>query len=503
MLKRRTFLMSAATVAALPTLPGAIAFAQEDGTLSVAVVSDPVTLDPALMASFFEIAVQYNIFEPLIHITPELEAEPGLASVETPDPTTYVLTLKEGLTFHDGTPDRRRGGEGELRPDDGPRHRLAARQRAGPGGVGRGHGPARGDDQPLGARTRPFLQVLSNRAGMMVSPTAVEELGEDFATQAVGAGPYRVASWTKNSELVLEAFPGYWRGEPAIKRIVFRPIPDETVRLTNLRSGTVQLIDGVPPQALSQVTSTPGIELKQSPGLGFSAFSFNTTRAPFDDPALRRAFAMATDPTVIVQAAYFGAATPAFGPIPPSMPWAWDPDLTAPRNDPEGARAALEEAGVTTPVPVEITVTNSPIFVRIAEILQAQANAAGFDVSINQIDATSLITVLRERTFDLCMSPWSGRTDPDGNMYNYFTIDGPNNFPGWENEEVDGLLEQARTETTQEARAALYQQAQEIIAEETPLLFVAFPMTLQASVEELDWTQYPDGALRLQFATFE
>jgi peptide/nickel transport system substrate-binding protein len=154
-------------------------------------------------------------------------------------------------------------------------------------------------------------------------------------------------------------------------------------------------------------------------------------------------------------------------------------------------------------VPVAITVTNSPIFVRIAEILQAQANAAGFDVSINQIDATSLITVLRERTFDLCMSPWSGRTDPDGNMYNYFTIDGPNNFPGWENEEVDGLLEQARTETTQEARAALYQQAQEIIAEETPLLFVAFPMTLQASVEGLDWTQYPDGALRLQFATFE
>lgn len=101
------------------------------------------------------------------------------------------------------------------------------------------------------------------------------------------------------------------------------------------------------------------------------------------------------------------------------------------------------------------------------------------------------------------MSPWSGRTDPDGNMYNYFTIGGPNNFPGWENEEVDGLLEQARTETTQEARAALYQQAQEIIVEETPLLFVAFPMTLQASVEGLDWVQYPDGALRLQLATFE
>jgi peptide/nickel transport system substrate-binding protein len=154
-------------------------------------------------------------------------------------------------------------------------------------------------------------------------------------------------------------------------------------------------------------------------------------------------------------------------------------------------------------VSVEITVTNSPIYVRIAQILQAQANAAEFDVSINQIDSTSLITVLRERTSDLTMSPWSGRSDPDGNMYNYFTIDGPNNFPGWENEEVDRLLKEARIETDQPARAELYAQAQRIIAEEAPLLFLVFPQKLQASVSDLNWTQWPDGAFRLQFATMD
>ena len=153
----------------------------------------------------------------------------------------------------------------------------------------------------------PFLQVLSNRAGMMVSPTAVAETGEDFATMAVGAGPYRVASWTKNAELVLEAFDGYWRGAPAIPRVVFKPIADETVRLTNLRSGTIQLIDGVPPQAVPQVESDAALDLKQSPGLGFNAFSFNTTAAPFDDARIRQAFSMAVDPAVILQAGYFGA----------------------------------------------------------------------------------------------------------------------------------------------------------------------------------------------------
>lgn len=501
MMKRRTFLASTAGLATLPMLTGAVAFAQENDTLVVAVVSDPVTLDPALMGSFFEIAVQYNIFEPLVHITTELEAEPGLASFTMPDETTYVFTLRDGLTFHDGTA---LDAEAVKTNIDRMRDPATGSPRAsefGPLETVEVTGPLEVTLR-LSAPFAPLLQVLSNRAGMMVSPTAVAELGEDFATQAVGAGPYRVVSWTKNAELVLEAFPGYWRGEPAIKRIVFRPIADETVRLTNLRSGTVQLIDGVPPQAVPQVEADASIALKRSPGLGFSAFSFNTTRAPFDNPAVRRAFAMASDPAIAVQAAYFGAASPAFGAIPPSMPWAHDADLSRPRGDAAGALAMLEEAGVTTPVPVAMTVTNSPIFVRIAEILQAQAAEAGFEVSINQIDATSLITVLRERSFDICMSPWSGRTDPDGNMFNYFTIGGPNNFPGWENEEADALLRQARTETDQAARAALYRQAQEIIADELPLLFIAFPATLQAAVQGLDWVQYPDGALRLQFAAF-
>jgi peptide/nickel transport system substrate-binding protein len=211
---------------------------------------------------------------------------------------------------------------------------------------------------------------------------------------------------------------------------------------------------------------------------------------------------MAIDPEVIVQAAFFGAASPAFGPIPPSIPWAYDDTLTDTRNDPAAAKAALEEAGVALPVAVEITVTNSPIFVRIAQIMQAQAGAAGFDVTINQIDSTSLITVLRGGTFDLCMSPWSGRPDPDGNMFNYFTMDGSNNFAGWKNEEVDSLLKDARIETDQPARATLYQKAQLIIADELPLLFTAFPNNLQASVANLEWMQYPDGALRLQFASF-
>ncbi|MFT6446592.1 MAG: peptide/nickel transport system substrate-binding protein [Sulfitobacter pontiacus] len=500
-MKRRNFLTSSAALVAFSGLGVTASFAQDTKTLEVAVVSDPATLDPALMASFFEVAVQYNIFEPLLHITPDLEIEPGLASYEMPDGTTYVLTLKDGLTFQDGTPLDAEAVKANFDRIMDPALGSPRLSELGPVESVETTGPLEITIK-LTDPYAPFLSVLANRAGMMVSPTAVANLGEDFATQAVGAGPYKVASWTKNAELVLEAFDGYWRGAPEIKRVVFRPIADETVRLTNLRSGTVQLIDGVAPQLVPQAQGDAGLNVKSVPGLGFSAFSFNTTAAPFDNVAVRKAFAMAIDPEVIVQAAFFGAASPAFGPIPPSIPWAYDDTLTDTRNDPAAAKAALEEAGVALPVAVEITVTNSPIFVRIAQIMQAQAGAAGFDVTINQIDSTSLITVLRGGTFDLCMSPWSGRPDPDGNMFNYFTMDGSNNFAGWKNEEVDSLLKDARIETDQPARATLYQKAQLIIADELPLLFTAFPNNLQASVANLEWMQYPDGALRLQFASF-
>ncbi len=497
---RRVLSVPAAMLALV--LAAGVPSAQERKTLTVGIVSDPVTLDPALMASFFELSVQYNIHEPLVHLTPDLKIEPGLASVETPDPLTYRFTLRPNLTFHDNVPIDAAAVKANFdrmldSATGSPRRSELI--------------PVESVDVtgPLTFTVRmktsyaPFLQVLSNRAGMMVSPAALKSLGPDFATKAVGAGPYKVVSWTKNSELVLERFPGYWRGEPGIERIVFRPIADETVRLTNLRSGTVQLVDTVPPQAAAQVAREANIALKQSPGLGFNAFSFNTTRPPFNNTQLRKAFTAAVNPETVQRAVYFGTGDVAFGPIPPSIGWAHDKSFKPKNADPETAKKLLSEAGRTSPVPVTVTVTNSPVQVRTAEIMQAQANQAGFRVEIRQIDPTSLITVLRQKDFDLCMSPWSGRSDPDGNLFNWFTEGGPNNFAGYGSAKATDLLNKARSTANQEERAQLYREAERQIAEDAPMLFLTFPATIQASVNALDWAQYPDGAFRLQFAKFK
>lgn len=473
---------------------------QRGGTLNVGIVSDPVTLDPALMASFFELSTQYLVHEPLLHITPELEIEPGLVAEYTvTDDTVYEFTLRPDLTFHDGTPLDAEAVKFNFDRMLDPETGSPQRSELGPVEAVEVTGPLT-FTITLSEPYAPFLFVLTNRAGMMVSPTAVETMGDDFNTQAVGAGPFQVSRWVKNSELVLERFEGYWReGQPYLDSVVLRPMPDETVRLTNLRSGTLQLINDVPPQNIATLQGDANIELFERSGLGFNDIALNVTRPPFDDVRVRQALWHAIDPNVIHQVVYYNTGAVSYGPISPAMAWAYDPDFLPYEPDAQRARELLEEAGHTDGLSFTITVTNAPIQVRIAEIIQAQAGQAGFNVDIRQIDPTSLITVLRAREFDASWAPWSGRPDPDGNVYNYFTLDGPNNFAGYENDEVDRLLREARTVLDQEARAQLYQEAQRLIAEDAPLIFFHHDAILQAaSTNVVGYRQYADGAFHLE-----
>ncbi|PWR02089.1 hypothetical protein DKT77_13470 [Meridianimarinicoccus roseus] len=475
---------------------------QAGGDLSIGVVSDPVTLDPHFMGSFFEIYAQYLIHEPLLTITPDLEIRPGMASVEIVDPTTYDFTLRDGLTFHDGTPLDAEAAKWNF-------DRMLDPAVGSPRGNDLGPVEAVEVTGPLTFRVSfsepfaPFLSVMTNRAGLMVSPTAVQEMGDDFATSAVGAGPFKVVSWTKNSELKLEKFDGYWNdGQPLLDTVTLRPIPDETVRLANLQSGTIQLMDSIPAQNVAALRANDALTVHEAGGLGFNAFSLNVTQAPFDDPVVRRALQHAVDPDVAQRVVFFDTGSVSSGPIPPSHGWAHDPDFDPYDYDPEGAKAMLAEAGYADPIPFEITVINSPALIRMAEIIQAQASQAGFAPTIKQIDGASLIVVLRAKDFDMSWSPWSGRPDPDGNMFNYFTLDGPNNFPGYENAEVDGALRAARVTVDQAERAALYQQAQAQIAADAPMLFMHFDSTLQASSANFVFEQQPDGSFRLNGAGF-
>lgn len=499
---RRDLVQAAAGIAAFAVtgVPsqalGQSAAPRRGGALTIGIVSDPVTLDPAFFSSFFEIYAQYLMHEPLLSITPELAIEPGLASYETKDELTYVFSLRPGLTFHDGSIFDAKAAKWNFDRLLAPATGSPRRSDLGPIDVVEVTG-----ERSFTVRFRqpfaPFLHALTNRAGLFASPSAVERLGPDFATRAVGAGPFKVVSWTKNAELVLERFDGYWRqGMPYLDRVTLRPMPDETVRLANLRSGTVQLVDSVPPQNFKSLERERGLKIAEKGGVGFNAFSLNLTRAPFDDKRVRQALMWAVDMEAVQRAAYFNTGQPASGPISPPLRPTFDVNFKPYRRDLSRAKALLAEAGKPQPG-FEITVINSPVVIRIAEIIQAQATEAGFKVTIRQIDGTSLITVLRGKEFDLCYSPWAGRSDPDGNMFNWFTVEGPNNFTGYRNQTVDRLLKEARSAASPGARTPLYREAERLIADDAPMLFVHFDAALQCGTDKLRWTQHPDGSFRL------
>lgn len=466
-------------------------------TLAVGIVSDPVTLDPAFAGSFFENQVLYNLHETLLVVQPDGTLMPGLAEDWAwRDPLTLRLSLRAGLRFHDGTVLDAEAVCANIARLTDPATGSIRRADFGPfAGVRAVNGQV--VEMTLSEPFTPLPYALAGRAGMIVSPTALAKLGADFGFRAVGCGAFRLVSWTRNAELALEAFPGYWRGAGhGFELLSFRALPDETARLANLRSGTVQLIDAVPPQAVGGLTAA-GLHVGQMPSIGFTAFSMNCTRPPFADRRVRQAFVAAIDPEVVHRIVYFGTGRVVHGPISPAMGWAFDPGFAPPGRDGARTRALLTDSGVAVPVAITITVTNAQQMVRTAQVLQAQAADAGFAVTVRQIDPAGLLSVLQKRDFDICMSPWSGRYDPDGNTFLWFSNGAPFNFAGYDSDVVTSLLRQARRTADRGERAGLYRRAQALLAEDAPVLFLHSDAILQASSPELAWTQYPDGAFRL------
>jgi peptide/nickel transport system substrate-binding protein len=487
-----------AVLAAPMALAAGSSRADETSTLRIGVISDPITLDPAFAGSFFENQFFYNLHESLLMAQPDGTIVPALAeSWESQDNLTWSIKLRAGLTLHDGTPLDAQVATANIQRYIDPATGSVRRSDYGPVAAVSVTGPLTFEIK-LTEPYAPLPSVLTTRAGMMVSLAALKALGPDFASRPVGCGPYRFVSWTRNGELVMEKFPGYWRGaDHGFDRLVFRPISDDTVRIANLRSGGLDLIDSVPPQSVAALRRDAGLRVSLTPSIGFNAWSLNCSRSPFNDKRVRQAFVGSIDPDVVQRVIYFGTGQVARGPLPPAIGWAFDPAFAPPRPSPDQIRQLLTEAGVSLPVPITITVTNSPVMGRIAQVLQAQAGPAGFDVKIREIDPTSLLGILRAHDFDVCMSPWSGRYDPDGNMFLWFTRNGPNNFAGYDSEAVTNLLRQARGGTNRDERAKLYRSAQTLLAEDAPLLFLHFDAVIQASSEKLVWTQYPDAVFRL------
>ncbi len=495
---------------AMATQPAAAAGApKRGGTLKAGLDGDILTFDPLTSGAFADREVYYNIYDTIVAYDANLKIIPALAEKwETPDAKTYVFTLRKDVKFHDGTDLNAEAVKFNI---ERYLNEKTSRRKAEIDTIQSVEVvDAVTVKFNLKAAFAPLLPTLADRAGMILSPTVIKALGPDaLALKPVGAGsgPFRFVEAVKDDRITVERNPNYWKKDasggqlPYVDKVIYRPIADPTVLLTNLKTGDLDLSYRIASKDVAGVKSGSELTLKEMPGLGFDAISFNTTKEPFNKKELRQAVAEALDREQILKVVNFGVGQVAHGPIPPSS-WAYDANLKPYGANIAKAKEYLKAGGKPDGFSFEFKIgSGSPVTTQLAQLIKDQLAKAGIVVNILQQERTKQSTDQSSGEFQMLTFGWSGRPDPDGNIYNIFRTGGGLNYGGYSVPQVDELLDKARAASDQGERKGFYQQAQKLLVEDAAMAFYNFAPAYLVSQPKVQGVQlYPDFMMRLDGA---
>ena len=463
--------------------------AQPAGTLVVGLVAEPVNLDPAQVTDLNSNRVGRRIVETLVTFPDEsTHIVPGLAESWTvsKDGLHYTFKLRKGVAFHDGTPFNAEAVKFSIERQINPEHPAAKVGKYPFANYFFGNVKAVEVVDPLTVEfvlkepRASFLAVLTAGAASVVSPSAVKKFGADYPSNPIGTGPFKFVAWERGQKVVLEKNPGYWRGPAKIERVIYRPIVEDQARLTELLTGALDLIVGTPPDYVGQLESSGKVTLLKQVGAHVWYLGINNQKKPFDDKRVRQAMNYAVNKDAIVRDVLKGTGSLSAGPVLPKT-WGADTALKPYPYDPERAKKLLGEAGypsgftTTLWVPESGSGMQSPV--AMSTVIQSNLKAVGINVTLQTMEWGAYLAKLRTKEQELFALSWmAGNEDPDMVMYpllhsSQWTPNGPNRAL-YKNERFDDLLSQARQVTDQTKRAALYREAQKILVEDAPWIFV-------------------------------
>ncbi|EEX13246.1 extracellular solute-binding protein, family 5 [Citreicella sp. SE45] len=460
------------------------------GVLIVGQIAEPKALDPAAVTAVNDFRILMNVYDGLVRYkSGTLEVEPALATSWeiSEDGTEYTFALREGVSFHDGSPFDAEAvvfNFERMLNEDHPFHDT------GPFPLAfffSSVASVEAVDEltvkfTLSEPYAPFLSNLAYPTGLIVSPAAVEQYGADFARNPSGTGAFTFAEWRSNEAVVVEANPDYWDGAPALQAVVFRPITDANTRTAEMLAGGIDMMVEVPPVALSEFRSD-SFRIFEQAGPHVWFLILNAKEGPFADKKVRQAANYAINKEALVNDVLEGTAEVAAGPTPPAFAWAYNEALEPYPYDPEKAKALLAEAGAEgAELTFFVTEGGSGMLDPIAmgTAIQADLNAVGFDTRIETYEWNTFLGEVNpglEGKADMAEMAWM-TNDPDTLPFLALRSEawpdkGGFNSGYYSNPEVDELLEKARVATDQDERATLYKQMQEIVQEDAPWVFVA------------------------------
>ncbi|MCU0883892.1 MAG: ABC transporter substrate-binding protein [Beijerinckiaceae bacterium] len=481
---------------AAPT--GAVA---QTSTLRIGLQEDPDMLDPHRARTFVGRIVFKGLCDKLFDASPDLQLVPRLATEWSfsADGLTATIKLRSGVKFHDGTAFDATAAKANLErartlPESLRRSELATIDSidvVDPLTIA----------IKLKQRDATLLSQLADRAGMMLSPAT---FAGDVGARPVCTGPYRFVERVQNDRIVLDRFADHWEAANySFDRIIYRAIPDTTVRLANLRSGELDMLERLAATDVKSAQADRNLKVLFTPGLGYQGMTLNHSNGdlantPFGkDKRVRQAFSWAIDRNVINQVVFENTHPPTVQPFPPSSPY-FRKDLSVPPRDVAKARALLREAGVTTPLKLEMMITNNPVDAQLGQVVQAMVQEAGFDLSLRSMEFASQLRDQQQGKFQLSRVGWSGRIDPDGNVHPFWTSRGGQNDGKYSNPTIDKLLTDARAVYDLAERKKLYDEAQTIAQDEVPVLYLYNQPWFYATSARISGFQlHPDGMIRL------
>lgn len=476
-------------IIAILALTGAISYvfayepyfkSERDRLLTFTTDLEPTHLDPANSSDTDSNSIILNVFDRMVQYKKgSTEIEPSLAtSWEVLDPKTYIFHLRDDVKFHDGTPCNassvKFSFERSLELDGPTAYILYVIENI----------------DIIDAYTvkitlfedfTPFIQVMAHPAASIVSQTAVEKLGDSFDYNPVGTGPFKFDNWDEE-ELVLTANNEYFKGAPHFQKLVFKIILEASNREKQLKDGNLDAVftcpPGVPVEDLDALEANPDVSVIGGAGSDIEFLGLNTFIEPFNDLRVRQAIAYAIDYDKIINDVMGGRASRITGTVPPNI-FGYT-NITIIEQDISKARQLLSDAGYADGFDVEL-IYNIDNLARkeIADVIESSLAKIGIDVRVIGLDWDDLLDAYWAFDFEMTLNKWyPDYFDADSYLMPQFhssSMDTAFNIWGFSNARVDELIEQARSTTSTEIRNQAYAEAQQIIADELPVINLFVP----------------------------
>ena len=450
--------------------------------LIVAQEGSPVSLDPHAANDGPSIKVWAQMHDNLVQLNEEMEIVPGLAhDWEQIDELTWEFQLREGVLFHNGQ---------ELTAEDVKfsLERVVDPDISAPGSfiVDFIESVEIIDQYTVQLTTEepfaPILNHLAHPVAVILNQEAVEEAGDDYGTlEVVGTGPFEFGEWSTGDYILLERFDDYFGDNAGVESLRIRPIVEDTVRSIELETGGVDIAYSIAPPDEERLRESETITLSPYESLSSLYVGINAEKEPLDDIRVRQAINYAVNTDDILEFIYGGQGVKATGPLSPNI-FAHNPDLYQYDFDPDKARELLEEAGYENGFSLTLMTTDDPLFHQSSEIVQDNLSQIGIDVAVETRSLGDFLDTTAQGEHDLFVLTWGTITgDADYGLYPLFhssQFGSPGNRTFYANDRVDELLEIGRTVADQTRREEVYYEAQEIIVEEAPWVFILNPTRL-------------------------